>query len=61
MLARVEELPSRENSEPTLVVTWDELSTVLKKAAKGQYGCWEVYGDGETSPRKERQSIWQRA
>lgn len=40
--------------EPCLVVSWDELSVVLKKAKKGSYNCWELYGDGSTSPSKVR-------
>lgn len=36
------------------MVSWDELAVVLKKAKKGQYGCWELYGDGCASPSKAR-------
>lgn len=49
-----EALPCGEGAEPTLVATWDELSAVLKKAKKGQYGCWELYGDGTSPPQKVR-------
>lgn len=35
------------------MVSWDELAVVLKKAKKGQYGCWELYADGNT-PSKAR-------
>lgn len=27
---------------------------MIKKAKKGQYGCWELYGDGKPSPCKAR-------
>lgn len=40
--------PEAEGAEPCLLVTWDELAVVLKKAKKGQYGCWELYADGNT-------------
>ncbi|CAM9453966.1 unnamed protein product [Scytosiphon promiscuus] len=40
--------PSQEDAEPCLVVSWDELAVVVKKAKKGQYGCWELYADGNT-------------
>ncbi|CAM9327261.1 unnamed protein product, partial [Ectocarpus fasciculatus] len=43
------------DAEPNLVVSWDELAVVLKKAKKGQYGCWELYADGNT-PCKARES-----
>lgn len=35
------------------MASWDELAVVLKKAKKGQYGCWELYADGNT-PCKAR-------
>eukprot|EP00752_Nemacystus_decipiens_P014219 g12648.t1 len=38
--------PEAEGAEPCLVVTWNELAVVLKRAKKGQYGCWELYADG---------------
>lgn len=37
------------------MVSWGELGIVIKKAKKGQYGCWELYGDGKTSPYKARE------
>lgn len=45
-------LPASEGVEACLVVSWEELAIVMKKAKKGQYGCWELYGDGHTSPAK---------
>ncbi|CAN0428762.1 unnamed protein product [Ectocarpus sp. 12 AP-2014] len=36
------------DAKPNLVASWDELAVVLKKAKKGQYGCWELYADGNT-------------
>ncbi|CBN75104.1 predicted methyltransferase [Ectocarpus siliculosus] len=36
------------DAESNLVASWDELAVVLKKAKKGQYGCWELYADGNT-------------
>ena len=50
----VKALPSVDGAEPCLVVSWDELKLILKKAKKGQYGCWELYGDGCASPSKAR-------
>ncbi|CAM9520244.1 unnamed protein product [Discosporangium mesarthrocarpum] len=37
---------------PVRIITWDELEFIVKRAGKGQYGCWELYGDGETAPWK---------
>lgn len=45
--------PAAEGAEPCIVVSWDELAIVLKKAKKGQYGCWELYADGH-GPSKAR-------
>lgn len=45
--------PAAAGAEPCLVVSWDELAVVLKKAKKGQYGCWELYADG-SGPCKVR-------
>lgn len=57
LLASIPEaLPPIEDAKPCLVVSWDELKVVLKKAKKGAYGCWELYGDGHTSPSKARKS-----
>ncbi|CAM9531443.1 unnamed protein product [Chrysoparadoxa australica] len=39
-------------SQPILCATWEELETIVKKARKGQFGCWELYGDGESAPWK---------
>ncbi|CAN0181761.1 unnamed protein product, partial [Ectocarpus sp. 4 AP-2014] len=44
------------DAEPNLVASWDELAVVLKKAKKGQHGCWELYADGNT-PCKARCKI----
>lgn len=48
--------PEAEGAEPCLVVTWDELAVVLKKAKKGQYGCWELYDDGN-APSKASTAV----
>lgn len=39
------------------MVSWDELAVVLKKAKKGQYGCWELYADGNAPSKASTASM----